>query len=1393
MASDVSAGGWAKIFGGDRKQFDMFFDRMLDGFAYHKIVVNRAGKPVDYVFLEVNHAFEKMMGLKRERIIGKRATEVLPGFEKDPADLIDVYGRVALTGEPVQFETCIESLNKWFRVSAYCSEKGSFVTLIEDITERKQQEREIESLSRFPSENPNPIFRVDGNGTILYCNKVGCSFLASWTSKVGERVPEHISQAVADALASDKRVELKETRGTKIFLLLLAPVISEGYVNIYANDITERKKAEEALRKLNRHLKAVSNSTQALMHATDEAKFTQEVCNIIIEDCGYALVWVGFAEHDEGKTVRPVAFAGFDKGYIDALKVTWDGNSERGRGPTGTVIRTGKPYICKNMQIDPNFEPWRREALKRGYTASLVLPLISFEGETFGALNIYSKESEPFTDEEVKLLTELANDFSYGIGMLRLRKKREQAEETLRKQASLIDLSPDAIIVRRLDGAITFWSKGAEKMYGWTKAEAIGQVTHTLLKTEFPIPLEEIENKQKLEGKWSGELVQTCKDGGKVVVQSFQLAQFGEDGKIESILESNIDITQRKQQEREVKNLAKFPSENPNPVFRIDGNGTILYCNKVGCSFLAVWNSKVGERVPEHISQVVADTLAFDKRVEVEETFGAKTFSLLFVPVILEGYVNVYGNDVTERKKAEEALKESEHLYRTVFDNSQDGFQLIELIYDETGNPYDHKFLRVNRAYEKIIGVKAKDITGNTARSVSPNCESYWFEVPDRVVKTGKSEHVELYNGDINKTLDCYYFPYSKNVVGTLFRDVTERKKTEEKLRVASLYSRSLIEASLDPLVTISSDGKITDVNKATESVTGFSRRQLIGSDFSDYFTDSEKARKGYQEVFAQGFVRDYPLAIRHKTGQITDVLYNATLFRNEAGDIQGVFAAARDVTERKQAEETLRKQAALIDLSPDGIIVKRLDDTITFWSQGAEKLYGWTKEEVIGQQTRDLFKTTFPDSLDNIINQLKHTGKWSGELIHLAKDGNEVIVQSSWLATFDKNGELIEILESNVDITERKHSEEKLNAASLYSRSLIEASLDPLVTISADGKITDVNKSTEDVTGVPRDQLIGSDFSNYFTEPEEARKGYRKVFTEGFVVDFPLAIRHKSGKVTDVLYNASIYKNEAGEVQGVFAAARDITVRKAMENEIKQTMEKLQQSNAELEQFAYVASHDLQEPLRMVASYVQLLERRYKGKLDPDADEFIAYAVDGANRMRGLIDDLLTYSRVGRLGKPFEPTDLESTLDIVLLNLQASIADSGAVVTHDKLPVVMADVGQLVQLFQNLIGNAIKFHGKEPPRVHVSVQVKENEYLFSVRDNGIGIAPEYFDRLFKIFQRLHTREEYPGTGIGLAICKKIVERHGGRIWIESQVGKGSTIYFTLNKQKRSMKEFEKN
>jgi len=241
------------------------------------------------------------------------------------------------------------------------------------------------------------------------------------------------------------------------------------------------------------------------------------------------------------------------------------------------------------------------------------------------------------------------------------------------------------------------------------------------------------------------------------------------------------------------------------------------------------------------------------------------------------------------------------------------------------------------------------------------------------------------------------------------------------------------------------------------------------------------------------------------------------------------------------------------------------------------------------------------------------------------------------------------------------------------------------------------------------------------------------------------------------------------------------VTERKQMEERLKQITAELQHSNTELEQFAYVISHDLQEPLRMVSSYTQLLAKRYSDKLDNDADEFIAYAVDGTKRMQSLLHDLLEYSRVGTRGKPFGLVNCERIVEQAMANLKIAIEECGASVSYDVLPTIMGDEGQLVRLFQNMIGNAIKFRREEAPQVHISAKRMNNIVTFSVKDNGIGIDPQHSQSIFEIFRRLHTREEYPGTGMGLAICKKIVERHGGHISVQSQPGQGSTFYFSVN------------
>ncbi len=400
--------------------------------------------------------------------------------------------------------------------------------------------------------------------------------------------------------------------------------------------------------------------------------------------------------------------------------------------------------------------------------------------------------------------------------------------------------------------------------------------------------------------------------------------------------------------------------------------------------------------------------------------------------------------------------------------------------------------------------------------------------------------------------------------------EFAENRRISQELRTASSYTRSLVEASLDPLVTISAEGKITDVNQATEKVTGYSRAELVGMDFSDYFTEPDKAREGYQQVFAQGAVTDYPLALRHRDGHVTDVLYNASVYRNEAGDVLGVFAAARDITERKRAEATRTQLAAIVESSNDAIIGKTTDGIINSWNKSAEAIYGYTADEVIGKPITVLAPPSRHAEIHGILERVRKGGTVANhESERLCKDGSLIQVALTLSPIRDASGAITGISTIARDITEKKRMEERLHQASVYNRSLIEASLDPLVTISAEGKITDVNQATEKVTGRSRAELIGTDFSDYFTEPEQARKGYREVFEQGYVTDYPLALRHRDGHVTDVLYNASVYRGEAGEVLGVFAAARDITERKKAEFVLRQSEEALK----EAQRIAHVGS----------------------------------------------------------------------------------------------------------------------------------------------------------------------------------------------------------------------------
>ena len=482
---------------------------------------------------------------------------------------------------------------------------------------------------------------------------------------------------------------------------------------------------------------------------------------------------------------------------------------------------------------------------------------------------------------------------------------------------------------------------------------------------------------------------------------------------------------------------------------------------------------------------------------------------------------------------------------------------------------------------------------------------------------------------------------------------------------------------------------------------------------------------------------------------------------------------AERDRVDRELARERQRFSDVL-DRLPAYVVLLSPDHTVSFANKYFREHFG----ESHGRRCYEyLFHRDSPckvcESFKVLRDHQPRQWEWGGP------DGRDYEVHD--FPFQDAEGSDL-ILEMGIDVTERKRAEEKVKQASLYVRNLLEASLDPLVTISKSGRIMDVNHATELVTGYGRERLIGSDFSNYFTDPDKAREGYRQVFAEGSIHDYALSIRHLSGPVTDVLYNATVYRNGAGEIEGVFAAARDITERKRAEESLAQRTAELERSNKELQDFASIASHDLQEPLRKVMAFGDRLRDRAGASLDESGADYLRRMQNAASRMSTLIEALLEYSRVTTKARPFERVNLNTLAREVLSDLETRIQESGARVEVDSLPTLMADKLQMRQLLQNLLANALKFHApNQPPRVQLTaMRSPDGSWSIAVEDHGVGFDDAYAERIFRPFQRLHGRAEFEGSGMGLAICRKIVDRHRGTISVRSRPGQGTVFTVTL-------------
>jgi PAS domain S-box-containing protein len=615
------------------------------------------------------------------------------------------------------------------------------------------------------------------------------------------------------------------------------------------------------------------------------------------------------------------------------------------------------------------------------------------------------------------------------------------------------------------------------------------------------------------------------------------------------------------------------------------------------------------------------------------------------------------------------------------------------------------------------------------------------------------------------------------------------RRLAEEALRESEERYRMLLDGVREyAIFMMDPQGQIVSWNAGAERIKGYRAEEIIGQNFSRFFPPEDIERGRPEEVLrmtaASGRHEEQGIRVR-KDGSRFLASLTFTALRDPNGNLRGFSEFSHDLSESK---ESGAKYRGLLEAAPDAMVVVNQAGEIVLLNLQAEKQFGYHRDELVGQKVKNIIPEGFAerllaDGLRSVEDALAQQIGTGIELTGRRKDESEFPIEI--MLSPLESAEGILVTAAIRDISVRKDAEEHLAQMEGRYRGLLEAAPDAIVVVNQVGEIVLLNVQVEKQFGYRRDELLGQKVKNIIPEGFAERliaDGTRtaaEALAQQIGTGIELIGRRKDGSEFPIEIMLSPLESPEGIL--VTAAIRNITERKRAEQHLVKTVAELNRSNDELQQFAYVASHDLQEPLRMVASYTQLLAERYKGRLDSDADEFIAYAVDGSNRMQVLIQDLLAYSRAGTNGKALRKISSDNALTEALANLRATIQESGAVVTHDSLPLITTDGTQLAQIFQNLVGNAIKYRSAAVPNVHISaVKNGGNEWIFSVRDNGLGIDPQYFDRIFVLFQRLHGQTEFKGTGIGLAICKKMLERLGGRIWVESQPEKGSTFHFAL-------------
>jgi len=1231
-----------------------------------------------------------------------------------------------------------------------------------------------------------------------------------------------------------------------------------------ARDITEHKKLEQQLRESQAYNRGLIESSVDGLITVDPAGLISDVNEQMCRMSGYGrqeLIGTPFADYfaDSDRATDGVNET-FQKGVVTnyvltlarrdgpALSVSF--NASVFKDPSGTVrgIFASARDITEQARLQSQLADER--AYNRGLIEASLDGLITVDpnititdvNETMCRMSGYSREelvgtpfSQYFTDPKrasagVRLTLDKGAATNYELAL----RTKDGSERLISFNAAIFkdpthkvrgifasarDITEQArlqtqlaeeraynrgLIEASVDGLVTVDETMTITDVNETMCRMVGRSRNQLIGSLFPPYFAERDLAEEgvrltfAKGAVTNYVLTLQSAGGSGVPVSFNAAVFKDPaGYVRGIFASARDITSQKELETKLQASQLYTRSlieaNIDALMTTDPLGIITDVNQqmaaltgytrdelIGSPFKNYFTDP--KRAEEGVKRVLREGNVTNYELTVRSKIGRETVVSYNAATFTdaEGYLQgvfAAARDITEQKKLEEQLREQQAYNRGLIESSVDGLITV----DPKGTISD-----VNDRMCQMTGYGRSELIGTPF--------SDYFTEPDRartgVQLTFDEGFVTEYaltlisrsRRQLHVSFNASVFKDPAGSVRGIFasaRDITDRVRLEEQLREQQTYLRGLIESSVDGLITVDPDGFITDVNEQMCRMTGYARQDLIGTPFKRYFTEPDRADAGVKRTFAEGVVTNYALVLKTAEGRKATVSFNASVFRTADGSVQGIFASARDISEQARLQTQLAEQQAynrsLIEASADALFAIAPDGIITDVNEEATRFTGYSRKHLINSRFKDYF--TEPDRARAGVEQTLREKRVIGyELVLITRYGRRITVSFNAGVFTDAAGQSLGILAGARDITAQKELETQLRSQQSYTRSLIESNIDALMTTDPVGIITDINQQMAELTGCSREELIGSPFKTYFTDPKRAEEGIKLVLRENKVTNFELTARNREGHETVVSYNAATFYDRDGKLQGVFAGARDVTERKRFE-------QTLQEANRLKSEFLAKMSHELRTPLNGIIGFSEFLMDEKPGPLNGKQKEYLTDVLNSGRHLLQLINDVLDLSKVeaGKMDLNVETFSLKNAVDEVCSVVMPMAHKKKIAIRREIEPALETatlDQHKFKQVLYNLLSNAVKFN-KEGGQVEVVLTIKDGRGLqLQVKDTGIGIHYDDLKKLFVEFQQIDSSvaRHSQGTGLGLALSKKIIELQQGTIEVHSEAGQGSTF-----------------